>query len=348
MDKTNLVRLDKNKIIDNHDDIYVLAMMRNELLRLPYWLEYYREQGINSFYIIDNGSTDGTTEYLLEQTDCIVFQTYDSYKEAKSGIKWLNQIGQEFCMGHWCIIADVDELFVFPKKFGTTICEFTKAVEAEKADAVFTLMIDMYSRQPMSEVKYISGTPFTDICDSFDSKPYVSIQVKEFPYINVLGGIRQRLFFPSFSRRNIIDRLGWKIGNLSKALGIFNESFLIKKISYQRPPAISKVPLIKWSEGFELISSAHTTTTKTLFSGRCALLHFKFFDDFYTRSLEAVKRKMHFNGASEYAAYAKLLEKNPHISMESKNSMTYKNQDTLEDLGIITISGDPLDVRGLS
>lgn len=348
MDKANLVRLDSNQIINSHDDIYILAVMRNELLRLPYWLQYYREQGINTFYIIDNGSTDGTTEYLLKQSDCIVFQTHDSFREAKSGIKWLNQIGQEFCMGHWCLIADVDELFVFPKKYGTTIRQFIKAVEDEGADAVFTLMIDMYSRKPMSEVKYISGTPFTDTCNTFDSKPYTSIQVKEFPYTNVLDGIRQRLFFTSFSRRNILDRLGWKIAHLSKALRIFSESAFIKKISYHRPPTISKAPLIKWSQGFELISSAHTTTKKTLFGGRCALLHFKFFDDFYQRAVREMIRKEHFAGASEYAVYAKLLEKNPHISMESKNSFTYESQDTLEGLGIITISGDPLDVRGLS
>ncbi len=338
----NLVRLDKHDINKNHDDIYVIAVMRNEFLRLPYWLEYYRSQGISKFYIIDNGSTDGTVEHLLEQSDCIVFQTFDSYKLSKSGIGWSNFIGQEYCVGYWCLIVDVDEIFVFSKKYGTTIREFIKTIESKGADSVFTLMIDMYSRKPMSELKYKPGTPFIDTCDTFDREPYISLPVKEFPYVNIVGGIRQRLFFPAFTRRNILDRIGWKIGKISKKLKVFNNSNLIKRISFQRPPAISKIPLIKWTNDFRLLSSAHTTTHRNLFGGRCALLHFKFFDDFYARAIEAVERKVHFNGASEYAAYAKLLQKNPDVLLESTYSTTYKNQDTLEELGIITSPDDDL------
>jgi len=44
--------------------IFLFSTMRNEALRLPYFLEYYRALGVDQFFIVDNGSTDGTAELL--------------------------------------------------------------------------------------------------------------------------------------------------------------------------------------------------------------------------------------------------------------------------------------------
>lgn len=42
----------------------LLAIMKNEAANLPEWLEHYRWQGVDRFYLIDNGSTDGSAELL--------------------------------------------------------------------------------------------------------------------------------------------------------------------------------------------------------------------------------------------------------------------------------------------
>ena len=41
------------------DSLLLFSTLRNELVRLPYFLRYYRELGINHFLIVDNGSDDG-------------------------------------------------------------------------------------------------------------------------------------------------------------------------------------------------------------------------------------------------------------------------------------------------
>ncbi|MDP3959400.1 MAG: glycosyltransferase family 2 protein, partial [Pseudorhodobacter sp.] len=41
-------------------DILLFSTLRNERVRLPYFLKYYREMGINHFLIVDNGSDDGS------------------------------------------------------------------------------------------------------------------------------------------------------------------------------------------------------------------------------------------------------------------------------------------------
>ena len=42
----------------------VAAIIKNEKPYLKEWLEYHRLQGVEHFYLCDNGSTDGTAAYL--------------------------------------------------------------------------------------------------------------------------------------------------------------------------------------------------------------------------------------------------------------------------------------------
>ncbi len=57
------------------DDILVFSTLRNEQVRLPYFLKYYREMGVNHFLMVDNGCDDGSREYLAEQPDVSLWST---------------------------------------------------------------------------------------------------------------------------------------------------------------------------------------------------------------------------------------------------------------------------------
>ena len=54
------------------DDILVFCTQRNERIRLPYFLKYYREMGVGHFFFVDNDSTDGSLDYLAEQPDVLL------------------------------------------------------------------------------------------------------------------------------------------------------------------------------------------------------------------------------------------------------------------------------------
>ncbi len=43
--------------------------LRDERVRLPWFLHYYRAMGVRHFLMVDNASTDGSTEYLRNQPD---------------------------------------------------------------------------------------------------------------------------------------------------------------------------------------------------------------------------------------------------------------------------------------
>ena len=78
--------------------ILVASVVRNEIIRLPWFLDHYRRLGVGHFLIVDNDSSDGTTGFLQAQPDVSVWQTADSYKQARFGVDWLTWL--QICHAH--------------------------------------------------------------------------------------------------------------------------------------------------------------------------------------------------------------------------------------------------------
>ena len=47
----------------------VLSIFKNETMNLKIWIEHYLWQGVEHFYLIDNGSTDNPLSILQEYID---------------------------------------------------------------------------------------------------------------------------------------------------------------------------------------------------------------------------------------------------------------------------------------
>ena len=95
-------------------DILLVSTMRNESIRLPYFLKYYRSLGVDHFMFVDNGSTDNSREHLLGQRDVSLWYTKASYKSASFGVDWMNYLQRKYSHDHWTLVVDPDEFFVFP------------------------------------------------------------------------------------------------------------------------------------------------------------------------------------------------------------------------------------------
>ncbi len=70
--------------------ILLTSTLRNERVRLPYFLRYYRDLGVDHFLMVDNGSDDGSIDYLAGQPDVSIWATTASYKRAHFGVDWMN------------------------------------------------------------------------------------------------------------------------------------------------------------------------------------------------------------------------------------------------------------------
>ncbi|MCK4861356.1 MAG: glycosyltransferase family 2 protein, partial [Rhodobacteraceae bacterium] len=113
--KRREVTVVKNRSGARHsDDIFLFSTVHNERHRLSYFLDYYRNLGVNHFFFIDNASDDGTGEFLAAQPDVSLWHSEGSYKRSNFGMDWINNLLRKYAREHWCLIVDVDEFFVYP------------------------------------------------------------------------------------------------------------------------------------------------------------------------------------------------------------------------------------------
>ncbi|MBF9234418.1 glycosyltransferase family 2 protein [Microvirga alba] len=337
----DLVRIDTRRLNGSAGQHSVFMVVRNERARLPYHLTYHRALGVDRFFLVDNGSDDGTTDFLLSQPDCHVFQTFAPFGSANYGMDWVNALVERFGIGSWCLFLDADELFTFPHAEFLSLPEFCRFLDETGSEGVFALLLDMYNRGPISEAIYRPGTPFLTTCPHFDPgytirrKISLSRGESSFAEVEAVGGPRLRRFYPEFQRAGV-----WRMA-LHRALRRLRRhplgaAFGLRhtRLGGAMPPDLTKIPLLKGRAGRHWVSN-HRCTPLKLSGVRSALLHFKFFSDFHDRSISEATRGQHWDGGAEYVRYSSLLAGEPGVSLFFDRSATYRSNDELVRLGIM-------------
>lgn len=290
--------------------ILVASTVRNERIRLPYFLQYYRDLGINHFLFVDNGSTDGTGVYLAGQPDVSVWYTTASYKRARFGMDWINRLLRQYAHAHWTLTVDVDEFFVFPFSDTRPIRALTDWLDASSIRSFGTIMLDMYPKGQLTEHPYREGQNPIEIATWFDAGNYMISRNHRYANLWIQGGARARAFFPEQP---------W------------------------RAPALNKIPLVKWHRDFTYVSSTHMLLPRGLnlvydeWGGEKpsgVLLHAKFLDTLTEKASEEMARGEHYAASAEYLSYYRTLQNNP--VMWCKWSERYINWRQLEILGLMS------------
>ncbi len=291
-------------------DILVFSTLRNERIRLPYFLQYYRDLGVDHFLFVDNDSDDGSREYLCEQKDCSVWTTRHSYKRARFGVDWLNWLQWRHGHGHWTLVVDPDEFFVYPFCDTPSIRALTDWLDASSIRSFGAMLLDMYPKGRMDAQPYREGGDPLEIANWFDSGNYTISRNWLYGNLWIQGGPRARVFFPD---------------------------------NPQHAPALNKIPLVRWDRQYTYVSSTHMLLPRGLnlvydeWGGEKAsgcLLHAKFLDTFAGKSEEELERGQHYANSHEYRAYAAGLQDDPDLWC--KWSEKYINWRQLEILGLMS------------
>jgi hypothetical protein len=271
----------------------VVAVVRNEALRLPFLISYYRQKGFDAFIFVDNGSSDGTREFLLSQPDTYVFSATEDYSASRFGLDWTNLMLNRFCTGCWTLVVDADEMLVWPGCERETIADLTRRLDSCGAEALFAILLDMYSNKPFGKIGYRPGMPFLEGSRFFEG-PYTFLPAQQFPYWQVYGGVRAR------------------------AAGMLPEL-------RTDPPTVSKLPLVKWRQGQQFTLSTHALLRPMrLAPMRGALLHFKMFDDIVEKCRHEVERGQHYAEAREYRMLGAAIDRLPgRTFFDPKRSARY-------------------------
>ena len=131
-----LERLDNNFIPISGSEVRLFAKVRNEVERLPFFLNYYRKFGVNRFFIIDNCSTDHTVDLLKQNSDCHIFSTSQKMVDARAGMDWIEPLLKKYGENRWCLIVDADELLVYPNSEDLPLAQFCQRLDALNVNAL--------------------------------------------------------------------------------------------------------------------------------------------------------------------------------------------------------------------
>lgn len=327
---SELSRMDQREISEGDQECRAFMVVRDEVLRLPYVLDYHRKLGIKRFLIVDNVSNDGTLDYLLSQPDCHVYSAPGSFAAANFGVDWLNQLIAWHGIDHWCLAIDADECLVYPQCERISLPRLCAYLESTETEGLFVVMLDMYSDRPIAETVYRRGTPFLETCPFYD-KDYRFRRrhsLRPFPTHEFIGGPRLRCFYPNFVEAGVV---GWTMPKLVRTarsrVGVSSDTWGVM------PPLLIKIPLIRGGRGRWLTN--HKTTPMPLADITGALLHYKFFSDFHDRVQRARAERQHFDAASEYGRYEAALERDRNLSFYYEGSQRYVDSDSLINSGFM-------------
>jgi len=301
--------VDRTKSIKTND-ILCFSTLRNEGVRLPYFLKYYRDLGVDHFLFVDNDSDDGGRDYLAGQRDVSLWTTRDSYKKSKFGVDWLNWLQRRYGHDHWTLVVDVDEFLVYPFCDTRSLRALTDWLDTSSVKSFGAILLDMYPKGPINAVPYVRGQDPFEIASWFDSGNYTIQKNNAYGNLWIQGGPRARMFFAD---------------------------------KPERAPALNKVPLVKWDRSYTYVSSTHSLLPRGLnlvydeWGGEKAsgcLMHAKFLDTFTSKAAEELSRKQHYANSHEYKAYYSSQGKSPDFWC--KWSEKHINWRQLEILGLMS------------
>ncbi|MDO9637548.1 MAG: glycosyltransferase family 2 protein [Pseudotabrizicola sp.] len=254
--------------------VAVVACVRNEIAMLPHFLAHYRNLGVDSFLIADNGSDDGTLEHLAEQPDVALLAVDSDYSQSHYGVLWQQALLAQRT-GLWSMVADADEFLTWTADATGSLPALLAGPDFTDYDAARIFMLDMYPQGPLSATDFTDQPPFT-AAPFIDRAPFRTTALGRGPFSDAPT-------FTSATRHRLLP-------------GSRPELFVAQKIALLRYQ-----PWMRLSDGLHYVAETRLSPRALLFG------HFKYTAAFRAKAVAEVARGQHFNNAEEYRKYLTLI-----------------------------------------
>lgn len=273
LSKLRMREISEIKIPENKNEIRLFCILKNEINKLPYFFNFYRELGVDRFIIIDNSSNDGSLEFCLKQQNTHIFKTTEPYT---SHWYWMENMLDDYAINHWCVVVDADEILHYPGIESLKLKQFCQYLESEQSTALRCLLLDMYARETLAEGSYKAGQNPLELCNYFDNE-----------FETVEHSLLNKKTFRSYTTTI------FKGGMRKRVFGLNNI-------------CISKVPLFKYLPQTYLSQGMHGIDEAEVSKLQGVVFHFKYLEDFKARAVKQLSEsKLDKTVENEYKAYSK-------------------------------------------
>lgn len=278
-------------------DFPLIFVIHNGRRFLPSFLAHYRNLGVSRFLCIDDKSNDGSTEYLLQQSDVDLHFSNVRYKDAARSKTWRELLAKKYGKNRWYLNVDIDEYLFTGCNSKMTISEYANILYSKRIYRLPAPMIDMVPNGNLEDVILNDKIKPWEICAYFDSDNYSGHATSG--GIKLYGGARKRL--------------------------------------WNAQAELMKYPLIYWDSHTSMGVSIHSPRPSYRnYAPVCgALLHFKIFSDSKKIAQEALTSGQYFDSGREYKLMHKYFQEHSNHKLVGKNSIYFKNEETLVKCGMI-------------
>lgn len=300
----------------------VVALAHNEANILPAFLAHYRAICRPAFLIVDDRSDDGTAELLASAPDVTVFRPVEGSTYAEHKAFWRSELLDDHGADKWCLVPDLDEHFVFPGMGRRSLGDYTAALDREGAQAVVTLMLDLYADRPLAEHVFdpADGVSLAEAFPFFDGpgaggpgyvmRPITAATRRRYPTppVELRGGARERLFGQAAAPGPLARLVLRQVFSPDGPVNAGPAQALLRRLArplagaaLRRELNTTKLGLIRWRRGMRFNGGAHKLDRAIPCSESIAVfLHYPF-----TRGREGLAyiaaRGQHAGGAGHYA-----------------------------------------------
>jgi len=317
-DFSNALYIVSGTLPSHSSSVVAFSIIRDEIFYLPAFLEYHRRLGVHHFIFLDDGSTDGTFDYLCLQPDCLLLRSQVKYSQIilakdlsgriskRRACYFLKQyIPELYLHDKYVLSLDADEFLVLPPCF-PDLPSLVTYLSSRNIHTIAASLIEFYPR-------YLSDLSRHTTASCFDHLLHVA------PLYDHLPLLRPRLFG------------GFRVVNQSASTRIFTSAHI--KSPYTTTPY--KIPLYLHNSNW--IVGSHNAKRRPYRHILLALFHFKFTHDLYRRTIAAINLKSHSQGSRKYECYSRLFMQYDQSSYEltCSHSREYSSPKPLMDIGLM-------------
>ena len=253
------------------DDLLVITVVRNGAPWLHSFFDHYTRLGVSHFLVLDNGSTDGTIEFLKRRRGVTLLCTSLRYSSHENLMK--RYLARTYSRGKWNLFVDVDELFDYPCSSLLDLRGLLKYLRHHGYTAVVAQMLDMFSNEPLTRQAWAQGDSLRDYYRHFDIS---NIEKTPYEFAGPLGS------------------------------PIHNHSGGIRKTVFGTTNGLTKAPLTFLVDKLETFIQWHHTRNGNVADISCVLLHYPFLPNFVAKVEEAARTGRYGPATTdEYRAYWK-------------------------------------------